>query len=77
MQNFGLDSSYYPPKWLGLRGSNDKSYEFAHMLRDGEKFEFSALKPKEEYDLVVVGAGISGLSGALFIKINLVRIKKF
>lgn len=76
MQNFGLDSSYYPPKWLGLRGSNDKSYEFAHMLRDGEKFEFSALKPKEEYDLVVVGAGISGLSGALFYQNKFGKDKK-
>lgn len=57
---------YYPPKWLGLRGSNDKAYEMAHALRDGEKFDFSALKAKEEYDLVVIGAGISGLSAALF-----------
>lgn len=57
---------YYPPSWLGLRGSNDKSYEFAHLLRDGEKFDFDLVAPSESYDLVIVGAGISGLSAACF-----------
>ena len=30
---------YYPPKWQGLRGSTNEAYEFAHMLRDKEKFD--------------------------------------
>ncbi|EAK9993566.1 spermidine dehydrogenase [Campylobacter lari] len=67
---------YYPPKWLGLRGSNNASYEFAHMLRDGEKFDFSAIKPKQEYDLVVVGAGISGLAAACFYQNKFGKNKK-
>ncbi|EDC3057163.1 NAD(P)-binding protein [Campylobacter jejuni] len=57
---------YYPPNLLGLRGSNNKSYKYAHMLRDGDKFGFSSIKPKENYDLVIVGAGISGLAAACF-----------
>ncbi|WP_243830587.1 hypothetical protein [Campylobacter novaezeelandiae] len=68
---------YYPPSLLGLRGSNNASYQFAHMLRDGDKFDFSIIKPKEEYDLVIVGAGISGLAAAFFIRKNLEKIKKF
>lgn len=68
---------YYPPKWLGLRGSNNASYEFAHMLKDGEKFDFSAIKPKQEYDLVVVGAGISGLAAACFYQNKFGKDKKF
>lgn len=67
---------YYPPKWLGLRGSNNASYEFAHMLRDGQKFNFSSLKPKQEYDLVVVGAGISGLAAACFYQNKFGKNKK-
>ncbi|RAX56897.1 spermidine dehydrogenase [Helicobacter monodelphidis] len=55
---------YYPPQWLGLRGSTNESYEFAHLLRDGEKFDFQKIQAKEKYDLVIVGAGISGLAAA-------------
>lgn len=54
----------YPPKLTGLRGSTDESYRFAHMMRDGQKFDFEKLPVQEKYDLVVVGAGISGLCAA-------------
>ncbi len=59
---------YYPPQWLGLRGSNDKSYEFAHLLRDGEldAKTMQSLQTKESYDVVIIGAGISGLASACF-----------
>lgn len=54
----------YPPLKTGMRGSHDGSYEIAHALaREGVQFE----EPKnssETYDLVVVGAGISGLTAA-------------
>jgi spermidine dehydrogenase len=56
---------YYPPRLTGLRGSHPGSFEAAHALVAGHG------PPKvrdldEEYDLIVVGAGISGLSAAHF-----------
>jgi len=59
---------YYPPALTGLRGSYDGSYEVAHALRDGAfwKTAGTPIDTKEEYDLVVVGGGISGLSAAHF-----------
>ena len=54
----------YPPVKTGMRGSHPGAYEIAHALaRDGAKFP----EPKyteEHYDLIVVGAGISGLAAA-------------
>ncbi len=67
---------YYPPKWQGLRGSTNEAYEFAHMLRDKEKFDYSKAKKTEKYDLVVVGAGLSGLSAACFYQEKFGRDKK-
>lgn len=56
----------YPPTLTGLRGSHVGSFETAHALAwDGEKpAHYQALD--EHYDLVVVGAGISGLATAWF-----------
>jgi spermidine dehydrogenase len=62
------ETGYYPPALTGLRGSHAGSFETAHSLRDGT-FWKSASPPtdtKESYDLVVVGAGISGLAAAHF-----------
>src|SRR5215831_11652819 len=61
-------SGYYPPVSTGLRGSHPGSFEIAHRLRDGT-FWKSAPAPQplsEKYDLIVVGAGISGLAAAHF-----------
>ena len=63
-------SGYNPPISTGLRGSHPGSFEIAHSLRDGTFWQ-SAGKPVdtgEHYDLVVVGAGISGLSAAYFFR---------
>jgi spermidine dehydrogenase len=56
---------YYPPRLNGLRGSHPGSFEAAHVLRDGVA-PGAATDLDEHYDLVVVGAGISGLSAAHF-----------
>lgn len=56
----------YPPALTGLRGHHDGSFEAAHRLRDGDVPSFERLAVEERYDLVVVGAGISGLAAAHF-----------
>ncbi len=59
-------SHYYPPTLTGMRGSHEGSFEVAHALAwRGEKpAQYQALE--EYYDLVVVGAGMSGLAAAWF-----------
>jgi spermidine dehydrogenase len=58
----------YPPGLTGLQGDQEKVYEFAHRLRDGKKWDSLGAVEEEEdsYDLVVAGAGISGLAAAYF-----------
>jgi len=56
---------YYPPTRTGMRGSHPGSFEAAHALRDGSRWE-SAEDLSERYDLVVVGGGLSGLAAAYF-----------
>jgi spermidine dehydrogenase len=60
---------YYPPALTGLRGSGPGSFENAHALRDGQTWPASTDAP-EEYDLIIVGAGISGLAAAHFYRAN-------
>jgi spermidine dehydrogenase len=56
----------YPPGRDGLRGSHVGSFEAAHRLRDGARFDISQAPVAEHYDLAVVGAGLSGLAAAHF-----------
>jgi spermidine dehydrogenase len=67
--HFAQDAPGYNPAALsGMRGSHPGSFEVAHALRDGTFWE-SAGKPfdtHETYDLIVVGAGMSGLAAAYF-----------
>lgn len=54
----------YPPLKTGMRGSHPGSFETAHALaREGVRFD-NPVDLDEHYDLVVVGAGISGLAAA-------------
>ena len=63
----GADSSLYPPGLSGLRGSHPGSNTIAHQRAWNEAFKFDQGKhTQEHYDLVVVGAGLSGLAAAAF-----------
>jgi spermidine dehydrogenase len=57
---------YYPPTLTGLRGSHAGAFEVAHGLaREGRHFTNPGALD-EDYDLVVVGGGISGLAAAYY-----------
>ena len=56
----------YPPARTGMRGSHPGSFEVAHDLRDGTHPDLAAVPVGERRDLVIVGAGISGLAAAWF-----------
>lgn len=61
------DANYYPPAQTGLRGSHEGSYEVAHQLgREGKNDWGPVIDVDDVYDLIVVGAGISGLAAAHF-----------
>ena len=57
-------SAYYPPTLTGMRGSRDGSFEAAHALVMNGTRPSDYERLDEPYDLVVVGAGISGLAAA-------------
>ena len=61
-------AGYYPPALTGLRGSHPGSFETAHALRDADFWPQAGAVAAtgEDYDLVVVGGGISGLAAAHF-----------
>ncbi len=66
-----VHGAYYPPALTGMRGNHEGSYTVAHSLRDGEAWQDTGTAEslpgkRENYDLVVVGGGISGLSAAYF-----------
>ena len=61
-----LTPSSYPPAKTGMRGAHPGSFENAHALRDGVLKEDAVADTGEVYDLVIVGAGLSGLSAAHF-----------
>jgi spermidine dehydrogenase len=55
----------YPPMRQGMRGFEDAAMQAGHALRDGKGLG-SPVDTGEAYDLVVVGAGMAGLSAAYF-----------
>jgi spermidine dehydrogenase len=62
----GGSEVYYPPTLVGMRGSHPGSFEVAHALaREGKRFE-NPIALDEQYDLAVIGGGISGLAAAYF-----------
>ncbi len=64
------DAGAHPPSRLGLRGSHPGAFEVAHQMAFEKRTDWgTAVEPDPgDYDLVVVGAGVSGLSAAFFHK---------
>jgi spermidine dehydrogenase len=60
------NTSYYPPTLTGMRGSHEGSFEVAHALAWRGQKPAHYQSTNEHYDLVVVGAGMSGLAAAWF-----------
>jgi spermidine dehydrogenase len=63
-------AGYNPSSATGMRGSHVGSFETAHQVRDGTFWQKagSLSNTGEVYDLVVVGAGISGLAAAYYFR---------
>ncbi len=59
-------AEYYPPSLTGMRGSHPGSFDVAHAMRDGKRWQ--PTETDETYDLVVVGGGMSGLAAAYFFR---------
>jgi len=58
----------YPPRRLGLRGQHASAVEAFGAIDAGQHAQFPGIDvdTSETYDLVIVGAGLSGLSAAYF-----------
>ena len=57
---------YYPPTLTGMRGNHPGSFEVSHALAWNGVKPAKHRKLDQHYDLVVVGAGVSGLATARF-----------
>src|SRR6516225_5567277 len=60
----------YPPALTHLRGQTDADFKTMHAIRDGSFWDTAGAPSAtgEHYDLVVVGAGISGLAAAFLFR---------
>jgi spermidine dehydrogenase len=63
-----MDAAQYPPLRTGLRGQYPAAVEEFERIRQGKYAQFLLTDSDihEEYDLIIVGGGISGLSAAYF-----------
>ena len=62
-------SGRYPPALTGMRGSHPGSFEVAHALAlGGAKWARPRRRTDDEYDLLVVGGGLSGLAAAWYFR---------
>jgi spermidine dehydrogenase len=68
MSGAPVDPEAHPPSRLGLRGSHPGAFEVAHEMAFEKRTDWgTAAEPEpRDYDLIVVGAGVSGLAAAFF-----------
>ena len=62
----GGASEYYPPILNGVRGNHPGSFDVMHALAWGGQKPAEHRQLNEHYDMVIVGAGVSGLASARF-----------
>jgi len=62
----GATTDNYPPIRTGMRGNHPGSFEASHALAWSGSKPAKYQKLDEHYDLVIVGAGVSGLAAARF-----------
>ena len=63
------DPTRYPPALTGLRGAHPGAFETAHAIaRASRRYPVETLTVQENYDLAVIGGGISGLAAAWFFR---------
>jgi len=58
----------YPPERTGYRGSQPQDFGIAHGVRDGRRYELGSEPVSQQFDLVVIGAGIGGLASAYYLQ---------
>jgi spermidine dehydrogenase len=62
-----ITPGYYPPALQELRGAHAGAFEVAHgVVREGKRWTSGTDTGEGEFDLVIIGAGISGLAAAWF-----------
>jgi spermidine dehydrogenase len=62
----------YPPRLTGLRGNHPGANTHAHARAWQTDFRAgSVIDTTESYDLVIVGAGLSGLAAAFFLSTSI------
>ena len=64
----GAQPEPYPPALTGWRGGTPAAFEIAHSVRDGKHYALENQPIEAHYDLVVIGAGISGLAAAHYFR---------
>lgn len=58
----------YPPARTGYAGSRPQDFAVAHGVRDGQRYQLDSRPVTEQYNFIVIGAGIGGLASAHYLR---------